>query len=373
MTKESLKLNKSALCFTDVNTFAKSEPSEEGKPRNLKMTAYSGKIIKGHWYWGDLAIDTAGMKFAKKDTPILQDHSTDKKIGFGSFIVNDKHEVVAEDTTYVDTPFAAEFIKLSDQGFPFEASVYARPSKVQRLMEDEIAEVNGFTMKGPGTVWRESVLKECSIVTFGADSNTKSAAMSEDEEVVMEVEQKTTINKEVNMDLAKLKAEHPDVYAEAVAIGKTEANEAFVPIKAALDAQIVGLTADKEKLTADNKDVSTRVLSLEKAAILTKEIGIKASADAVVAEKVKTANIPERLLPKIRKQLNHEMFIKDDQLDVTAFSAAVDAELKDWSPAEGEESSILGMSFGKSDTNTLGNEDAMVDRMLGHVGQTKKA
>jgi len=372
MKKETVKISKSALRFTDTETFAKAASCEEGKPRKLSMVAYSGKIIKNHWFWDDLVIDTSGIKFAKKEIPILHDHDTDRKIGFGAFMVNDKHEVVCSDSTFVDTPFANEFIKLSDEGYPYEASIYGRPSKIQRIAKDEETEVNGFKLKGPGTVWRESVLKECSIVTFGADANTKSAAMSEDEDVVMEVEQSQKIaeNKEVNMDLVKLKAEHPELFAEIVALGKVEAETAFAAIKAGLDSQIAGLTADNEKLTADNKDVVTRVLSLEKEAILRKEQGIKMSADSVFTEKVKGTNIPERLIPKIRKQLNHEAFVKDDKLDVSAFSAAVDAELKDWAPAEGDESSILGMSFAKSTGADVGNEDSMVTRMLSHVGQT---
>jgi hypothetical protein len=83
MKKESVKLSKEALRFTDTGTFAKSEVFEEGKQRSLKMTAYSGKVIKNHWYWGNLAIDTAGLKLSKKEIPILSDHDTSKKIGFG--------------------------------------------------------------------------------------------------------------------------------------------------------------------------------------------------------------------------------------------------------------------------------------------------
>mgnify|MGYP001393469562 CR=1 FL=1 len=70
MKKETLKLNRSALSFTDHDSFSKINPATEGKPRTLKMVAYSGKIIKNHWYWGDLAIDTSGMKMAKKEIPI---------------------------------------------------------------------------------------------------------------------------------------------------------------------------------------------------------------------------------------------------------------------------------------------------------------
>jgi hypothetical protein len=374
---ESVKLNKSVLCFNDHDAFASVKPRKEGEKRCLSMKAYSGKIIKDHWYWGDLAIDTSGLKLSKTNIPILGDHRTDQKIAFGSFFVNDKHEVEAGETTFVDTSCSEEFQKLSDQGFPYEASIYARPSKIQRLMEDEETEVNGFKMKGPGTVWRESVLKECSVVTFGADPNTKSAAMTEDEDVVMEVVEAERLShnnkdKEVDMDLAKLKAEHPDLYAEVIALGKAEASTAFTAEKQGLEAKITELSTEKEKLTADNKGVNDRLLKLEKEEGIRKEQGIKATAEAVFAAKLTASAIPERLFPKIRKQLSHEQFVKDEKLDIEAFSAAIDAELMDWAPKEGDETegSILGMSFTKSVVPDAGNVDSMVDRMLKSTGQS---
>jgi hypothetical protein len=229
-------------------------------------------------------------------------------------------------------------------------------------------------MKGPGTVWRESVLKECSVATFGADPNTKSAAMAENEEVVMEIvesEKKSKEDKEVNMDLAKLKAEHPDLFAEVLALGKAEAETAFVPIKAGLEAKITELSTEKDKLSVANKDVNDRVLKLEKQETLRKEEGIKAIADAVFSGKLKETTIPERLYPKIRKQLSHESFVKDEKLDIESFSAAVVAELKDWIPKEGEtEGSVLGMSFTKSiDGADTTDVDKIVSRMLKSTGQ----
>jgi hypothetical protein len=370
---ETVKLRRDAFCFTDKDTFAKVESVSESAGKTLKMTAYSGKIIKDHWYWGDLAIDTSGLKMAKKAIPVLNDHNTDKKIGFGNFVVNDKHEVVAgEEATFVDTPFAEEFIRLSGQGFPYEASIYARPTKIQRLMEKEEAEVNGYTMKGPGTVWRESVLKECSVVTFGADANTKSAAMAEDEEVAMEVEmlQFTENEKEVDMDLEKLKAEFPELYAQVIALGKTEAETAFTAEKDQLEKQISDLTAERDQLSASNKDVSERLLRLEKTDALRQEQEIKATADALFEARFGACSIPKRLYLKVRKQISHDSFIKDGKLDKTAFTAAVEAELKDWAVPEGEEEDlVLGMGFSKRETETPLSEEAIVTRMLAHTGQ----
>ncbi|MFA5394430.1 MAG: hypothetical protein WC346_00240 [Methanogenium sp.] len=374
---EEIKIKKSALCFTDLEASASVNQFKEGEKPILSMVAYSGKIIKGHWYWGDLAIDTDGLKISKTNIPILSDHMTDRKIGFGAFEINEKHQLVNKKATFVDTPFAEEFTKLSSQGFPYEASIYARPTKIQRLLEDEETEVNGFKMKGPGTVWRESVLKECSVVTFGADPNTKSAAMAEDEDVVMEVMSKAAQNnndvEEEDMDLDKLKAEHPELYAQVVAIGKTEAETAFASEKATLNAQITELSAEKTRLSAANKDTNDRILKLEKQEAIRKTEDIRSAADMVFANKVKATEIPERLHAKIRKQLNHEQFVKDEKLDVEAFSAAIDTELKDWIPnEEGDagESAILGMSFTKSSGMETGNVDKMVDRMIKSTGQS---
>jgi len=305
MKKETVKLNKSALCFTDITGTVKMSEPKEGTERNLYMVAYSGGVITDHWYWGNLVIDVEGMKISG-NLPILKDHNSDQKIGFGKF-KTDNYKIVPTSTKFLDTEFANEFLSLSDQGFPFQASVYAKPSKIQRLMDNEEVDVNGFKFKGPGTVWRESVLKECSIVTFGADPNTKSVAMSENEDVEMFVEMKTIKedNEEVIMNLDKLKGEHSELYAQVLALGKSEAESSFAEVKSALEAQITTLTTDKMKLSEQNADSETRLLKLEKAEVLRQEESIRFSADSIVAAKLGKSSIPERLHPKVRKQLNH--------------------------------------------------------------------
>lgn len=371
MKKETMKLQKNALCFSDGT--AKLAASEgEGKERLLQMEAYSGGIIKDHFWWGDLAIDVSGMKMSGK-IPILVDHDTSRKVGFGKFTADEKCKVVPTESKFLDTEHAKEFISLSDQGFPYQASIYARPTKIQRLMEKEEAEVNGFTMKGPGTIWRESVLKECSIVTFGADPNTKSAAMSETEDVEMFVEQHTEDFKEEEiMDLTKFKSEHPELFAQVVALGRTEAETAFAEVKTGLETQIATLSAEKDKLSAQNASSEERILKLEKAEVLRHEQEVKFSADKMFTEALSASPIPERLHGKVRKQLDHQKFVDaDGNLDRTAFKAAIDAELKDWVTEEDGEDSVLGFSMSRKSQEqfTETDSDSIVNRMLGHVGQ----
>jgi hypothetical protein len=370
MKKETVKLQKNALCFSEGT--AKLAAPEEGKSRLLQMEAYSGGIIKDHFWWGDLAIDVSGMKMSGK-IPILQDHDTSKKVGFGKFTADEKHRVVPTDSKFLDTEYANEFIKLSDEGFPYQASIYARPTKIQRLMEKEEAEVNGFMMKGPGTIWRESVLKECSIVTFGADPNTKSAAMSETEDVDMFVEQHTEDFKEEEiMDLTKFKSEHSELFAQVVALGRTEAETTFAEVKSDLEKQIAALSAEKDQLSAQNATSEARLLKLEKAEILRHEQEVKFSADKMFAEALSATSIPERLHGKVKKQLDHQKFIDaNGDLDKTAFKEAIAAELKDWVSEEGEDESVLGFGMSRKPSEQFNetDTDSIVNRMLGHVGQ----
>src|SRR5512137_2515563 len=136
MKKETQKIPAAALHFIDHDAFAKVNTTEEKKPK-LEMVAYSGGIIKGHFWWGDLAIDLAGMKFAKKKYPILDSHETDKKIAFAGkpIIEGNKLKIDSETVEFVDTPYSQEFIKLSQQGFPYESSIYALPQSIERLEE----------------------------------------------------------------------------------------------------------------------------------------------------------------------------------------------------------------------------------------------
>jgi hypothetical protein len=373
--KETVKINKAALCFSNVGSLITLSAKEEGKQRSIAMTLYSGKLIKGHWYWGDLAIDTAGIKMAKKNIPILEDHDTSKKIGFGSFATNEKHELVAVENTFVDTSFANEFQRLSDQGFPYEASLSGRPTKIQRLMEKEEAEVNGFTMKGPGTIWRESVIREGSICTFGYDPHTKSVAMTENEEFDMEVNETLLKDKEVVMDLIKLKAEHPALYEEVISLGVKQAEIVFAPVKAGLETQVTSLTAERDTLKQTNAGSEERLLKLEKISALQAEAAIGLKADGIVTVKLSGSKVPKRLHAKVRKQLSHQPFVKDNVLDEVAFSAAVDTELKDWASEEStdnSESHVLGMSFLKTGDGELSDKSAedIVNRMLKSTGQT---
>jgi hypothetical protein len=376
------KLSKAALQFVDPQCFAAANTKEE-QPK-LEMTVYSGGVIPNHWYWGDLAIDLSGMSFPKAKTPILEDHNTSKKIGFSTKMSTEGNKLSVAESVFLDTPESLVFRSNSAAGFPYEASMYVRPTSVEEVGNGVEVDVNGFKFKGPGTIWRKSIFKEASVCTFGYDPNTRSAAMSEgEEECIFEVVSKSEENLETpnreektSMNLEKLKAEHPELYAQIMAAGEANAKAQFSAVQVTLEKQITTLTEENTKLSQENKDGEKRLLALEKSEAIRTEKAISESADNIFNAQFKETSLPVRLHEKIRKLVSHEKFVADGVFDTEAFKAAVDTELTDWNPSN--EGSVLGFSSTSKDYQTDESKlqdkasDAIVDRMLRHIGQEAK-
>lgn len=372
MTKKTEKVPQGALCLVDkgheaVVEFEKKD-GEEKKPR-LSMLLYSGKIISDHWWWGDLAIDVSGIKMSKRKIPILESHDTSRKVGFSNKVKFDDNEVRVgpEGVTFVDTEASKEFIDLSAQGFPFEASLRGNPTRIQRLAEKETAEVNGFTMSGPGTIWRQTELEEASVCVFGYDRRTSASAFAK-QEVELEFEElsrqkgaededreDSKNRKEVKgMDKETLKKEHPDTYQaifdEGKEAGKSGAVEAFSQEKEGLGKEI---TALKE----DNAEKATKILNLEKSETIRTEKERKSLAKEIWDGMLSDSQIPEHLYAKVREHVSYSQFMDDKgNLKETEFKAAITEEIKSWEDS-GVKSSVIGSSFGKKELGSTSEEE----------------
>lgn len=322
---------------------------ENKKPR-LKMVAYSGGVIKDHWYWDNLAIDLQGIKFGKGKFPILEDHSTSKKIAFSKdpILENGKLEIDPDKTQFVDTEVSAEFQKLSADGFPYQCSIYAKPTVVERLAEGASVKVNGFTLKGPATVWRECLFKEASVCVFGWDSQTNATAFSKEEveidmdetEILAEDKPKLKLRKEkevTTMDLNELKEKHPEL-VEAIQL----------EVKKEADVELARKEAEfskeKEDLTKKNEKLTERTLQLEKKEAIRAENELKKSANDIWTKKLSESDIPETLFDKVRQYVSHVKFTEEGILNVEKFGEAVDAEIKDWE-GRGVTSKVIGTGF----------------------------
>lgn len=392
------KLPKGALRFVDqgchaVLEFAEMEDDEGKKKRvpKLKMVGYSGGIIKDHWYWDNLAIDLQGIKFSQKKYPVLEDHRTDRKIAvMGKPTIENGQLEASENAKFLRTEAADEFIKLSEDGFPYQSSIYAKPSVVERVDEGSSVEVNGFKLKGPGAVWRECEFKEMSVCVFGWDSKTQASAFSKDEfETVSftekSVSQETYLEdtdvklikrnkkKEVKklMDLDQLKEEHPDLYAKVLEEGKS--------------AALAETKGNDNEVLAEIKKVNDRIDRMEDGMTKLNESDTLRSAKELSRQADKLWNdrlsksdlIPARLHSEIKTTVNHNKFIGEDgKFDTEAFTEAVEGKISLWEDNLKPEDDVMGSGFSEQDLDGNKAEEVqeennkMVQRLRKMAGDT---
>jgi len=386
MSQETQKIPKAALCFMDHDCFAQVK-AKDGVDQ-LTMVVYSGGIIKGHWYWDNLAIDLTGMSFPKSKYPVLENHDSSRKIAFSKKPKIDSGALVIDDAEFVDTPESEEFRKLSKQGFPYESSMYSRPTVIERVAEGAKVDVNGMTVKGPATVWRKSIFKEASACVFGWDSNTKATAFADEEiELTVEtVDDKNLEIEEVNqMTLEELKAEHPELFAELQAEIETGLQAKFDKEKADLETKLAQEKTDLEAKLAQEKadlekDLGTklserdeRLLKIEKKDVIRTENERQATADRIWSEKLADSDVDPGIHDKVKAHVTPSKFVKDDVFDTEAFTAAVEAEIKDWEAKLPQPSSVIGGGFVGKDAATdtkLVAQDAEDEKLADAIFQS---
>jgi hypothetical protein len=211
---------------------------QDVEKNNFKIIALSGKPIMKHPYWGNLAFDLSGIQFATNPTPILEEHFREVHIGFSTKQEISKQAVV--EGRFLSNERAQQIKKDLNEGFPMQASVFLPPSEVQQLRDGESTEVNGYTLKGPGAVFRKGKILEVSMCTLGADSSTNSKAFADGgrHEIDFEVEnvKENTMAEEKETTVAEMTAEtfaadYPDllnqIKADAVKEGQKQVKEMF--------------------------------------------------------------------------------------------------------------------------------------------------
>lgn len=362
------KVPKLALTFANSEDNSVQLSREEGKEPKLQMLAYSGKVIKGHWWWGDLAIDLEGMTFPDSKYPVLEDHDRSRKIAFIQKPKVDNYQLVVQNGTFVDTPSSQEFRKLSQQGFPYQASIHAEPTIIEKVGDGEKSKVNGFTFKGPGTIWRKSTFREVSVCVFGWDKNTKSEAMGDVEinysQVVWGDGDYTFVypdgtsgtmtistGEEVKeiMTLEELKEKDPQGYEALV---KEASEMAAKDLQAKHDKEKSELSEQLSEVRTELTSANDKMKELErKEAIRTeqeKQLAIQTACKEIWADKLAESDLSDSAKRKLPQYVDPKQFVNEEGvLDTKAFSEAVDAEIKYWSEEVGATNKILGAGMSR--------------------------
>lgn len=151
--------------------------AEEGKKRTFQGTAYAGGRVDGHWYWGRTGVvfDLDGIEI-QVPTPLLGEHFSMSRVGVVKS-VNVKQDIKVSGD-FLSNPQAQEFVQDSDDGFPFQMSMFIDPGSIEEVGKGVSVTVNGQSFTGPIAVFRNNRIREFTICSTGADRNTAIKAFS---------------------------------------------------------------------------------------------------------------------------------------------------------------------------------------------------
>ena len=155
----------------EVQAAGDGEPGGR-KLRRFSMVAYTGTAMELSGWPHPVVVDLAGLRVAAKSRPILKDHNPALIVGHTDRIEAADGQLLVSGVVSGAGMVAAEIVTSSENGFPWQASIGARPQRVVFVPEGRQAEANQKSFHGPLFVVRKALLGEVSFVALGADDGT---------------------------------------------------------------------------------------------------------------------------------------------------------------------------------------------------------
>lgn len=172
-------------CGTAAGLAIVAEEGDGKKLPTFSMTAYTGGPMNpGGWYRQEpIVVDLAGMRVPSQTLPIDHNHgplvghstSIEKTPGETRLKVKGVLSAYSADKDEDDDTISAarQIVRMSKNNFPYQASIHAAVSRLEKFDAGEECKVNGQTFAGPLYVARASTLKGVAILADGADCNTQ--------------------------------------------------------------------------------------------------------------------------------------------------------------------------------------------------------
>lgn len=238
-------IKEARLAGMDNITFDK--PTTATEARKFSGVANSGQPFD--LYGERVVIDFDGIQF-KPQTPVLLEHK--HPAGVAELTVDPERGLLASGSL-LDNENGNTIASASDQGFPWEMSVYVQAGSSEQLAAGAKAVVNGKEVAGPLTIWRDCTIREVSFTAVGVDANTTATALSQH---LLKGSNMATDNKQpentadgAQAQIEALKQQIADLKAENAALkqsakkANTDAKLSAAGFQAAKDGGFKGVSA----------------------------------------------------------------------------------------------------------------------------------
>jgi len=143
----------------------------EGKRPKFDVIAYNGGPLTVGGYDLPIVLDLAGLEQGKSVIANLH-HKKDHLVGHVGTVENNGKTLRLSGEVSAVSQSATEFVDSAKNGFPWQASIEAKPLRVEEIPEGRTVMVNGQSIQGPVYVARKSRLYGVAFLPHGADENT---------------------------------------------------------------------------------------------------------------------------------------------------------------------------------------------------------
>lgn len=157
--------------------------SEADAPRRFDGVAYSGEVIANHYFWGNVVFDLASTRAAER-VPILIEHDRKQRAGVGQLAIDQDIRISG---TLLSNEHGTAVAAEADAGFPWQMSVHIEPGSVEEVAAGIETTINGRSLTGPLTIFRNGLIRETSFTPTGADSRTSARVFSDTGDIAIPV------------------------------------------------------------------------------------------------------------------------------------------------------------------------------------------
>jgi len=265
----------------DAGAVILGDAPDDKNPRRFRMLAHTGAKIER--FFGSMVVDMSGVQAPERGTPILLGHNEHAIAGFADSIELTDEGLVLLGTLSEVTEAGREVAGLSDEGFPWQASVGLQVLIREVIEGGSEGQANGETFSGPLEIWRESRLLESSFVVSGADSATTAVALSAAQkiaEIEAELEALQAANTDLARDLAAASKSASDFEA-ALSTAETHTSTGD-PVSRISLSDYMGAFPAERRLWAAERYAEEITLEAAKASLADELLAERAEAEAAI-------------------------------------------------------------------------------------------
>jgi len=172
MDRERKGVKAQAIEITAQSTTVTSAV-EAGDAPKFSVLAYNGGPLSVAGYDLPIVLDLSGLKEGRRVIANLH-HDKKEIVGHVSAVKNDGRTLTLDGVASAVSPASKQFLDSAANGFPWSASIEARPDpgSTEEIPKGKTVMVNGQTVAGPVYVSRKSTLYGVAFLPHGADQNT---------------------------------------------------------------------------------------------------------------------------------------------------------------------------------------------------------